>query len=145
MLARAAFHNLLQAERCGGMLAGAEAQAGIQLYDHLPLPWPDTAPGRFDYEQRPYRQGFEMPLPGFSPIFPAHPGQRDPGGTRIQTARAEPPELFLQVRSPATGARRLFREIDGDHGATGLKVGVRRRRLAKGICQQCRDRVLSLG
>ena len=75
-----------QTKRRRRMLAGAEAESGIQHDDRLIFARQFFAPARFDEQSIADLDGFEMPLPRFRPIFAPDFRQYDFAGADFQPA-----------------------------------------------------------
>ena len=68
------------------MLAGAEAESGVQHDDRLIFARNFFAPARFDEQGIGDFNGLEMPFPRFRPIFAPDFCQRDLAGANFQSA-----------------------------------------------------------
>lgn len=86
-----------------------------------------------------------MPLPGFGPVFPPHPGQDDFAGTNFQSAATDSPQSGGNVRTGFSWKTCLSLEINRHRADAGFDVEINGRWLIEGGAYQFGDGIFRLG
>jgi hypothetical protein len=94
-----------QAEPGGGVMAGAEAESGVEFDDDLAGPWQAWVPGRFKQELAADDDGGKVTLPAFGPVLGWKWACGQAAGRGVEVAVAEVPHGGADAGEQGFGRR----------------------------------------